>query len=121
MIRYEKDFWKYWDELIKSSDIVIDRPKGSPHPKYDDFIYPLDYGYLEGTLSMDQGGIDIWCGSAEKKEINALIFTIDMHKKDAEAKILYACTKEEIDIVYSAMNDESMRGCLILREEVMSL
>ena len=42
MNSYNEDFWKALDELVNSSEIVIDRPKGSAHPKFPDFIYPVD-------------------------------------------------------------------------------
>lgn len=42
-------FWNAIDILVKSHNIIIDRPKGSSHPEYKDTVYPLDYGYLEGT------------------------------------------------------------------------
>lgn len=64
-----KDFWTALDNLVKQSKIVIDRPRGTAHPKYPDFIYKVDYGYLENTSSMDGGGIDVWVGTKEEKEI----------------------------------------------------
>ena len=66
MEKYNIDFWKALDELVEYSAIVIDRPKGSVHPKWSDFVYKLDYGYLKGTSSMDGEGIDVWVGSGEK-------------------------------------------------------
>lgn len=57
------DFWKALDELVGQSKIVIDRPKGSVHPKFPDFVYKVDYGYLENTSSMDGEGIDVWVGT----------------------------------------------------------
>ena len=49
-------FWSRLDDLIASSKIIIDRPKDKPHPNWPDMIFPLDYGYLEGTTAMDGGG-----------------------------------------------------------------
>ncbi len=72
MISYNEEFWKALDELVNKSEIVIDRPKGSKHPKFPDFIYPVDYGYLKDTASMDGPGIDVWIGSDDKK-IDAII------------------------------------------------
>ena len=43
---YDNDFWEALDLLADNSEIVIDRPKGSVHPKYPDFVYKIDYGYL---------------------------------------------------------------------------
>lgn len=39
MIKNGKEFWNALDELVSNSEIVIDRPKGTSHPKYPDFIY----------------------------------------------------------------------------------
>ena len=54
------DFWNTIDKLLEESEIVIDRPKGTAHPRYPDFVYRVDYGYLKNTSSMDGGGLDIW-------------------------------------------------------------
>ena len=87
MNNYNEDFWKVLDELVNSSEIVIDRPKGSAHPKFPDFIYRVDYGYLKDTTSMDGAGIDVWVGSGDKK-IDAIMCIVDLMKKDSEIKIL---------------------------------
>ena len=47
MNMYDNEFWEMLDKLFAKYDIEIDRPKGSAHPKYSDYIYPLDYGYLK--------------------------------------------------------------------------
>ena len=67
MDKYNEDFWKALDELVNNSDIIIDKPKGTAHPKYPNFIYKVDYGYLKETSSMDGAGIDVWVGSGVKK------------------------------------------------------
>ena len=59
MDTYIEDFWKALDELVNNSEIIIDRPKGTAHPKYPDFMYKVDYGYLKETSSMDGAGIEI--------------------------------------------------------------
>lgn len=110
-----REFWKALDELAANSEIVIDRPKGTAHPRYPNFIYRVDYGYLKGTSSMDGAGIDIWVGSGEKK-IDAIMCTIDLMKKDSEIKILMGCTEEEKQIIYQTHNEtEYMKGILIRR------
>jgi len=60
-------FWQEIAQLAKTNSIIIDRPKGSAHPRYPKVIYPLDYGYLENTTAADGGGIDVWLGSLETK------------------------------------------------------
>lgn len=109
------EFWNALDELVKSSDIVIDRPKGTTHPRFPDFVYKVDYGYLKETTSMDGAGIDIWVGTGEKK-IDAIMCIVDLMKKDSEIKILIGCTEEEKQIIYQTHNEtEYMKGILIRR------
>lgn len=71
-----QDFWILLERLVKKSKIVIDRPKGTAHPRYPDFIYQVDYGYLKDTSSMDKGGIDVWVGSDSRQKIDAVILKI---------------------------------------------
>ena len=112
---YNEDFWKVLDELVNSSEIVIDRPRGSAHPRFPNFIYKVDYGYLKDTASMDGGGIDVWVGSGEKK-IDAIMCIVDLRKKDSEIKILVGCTEEEKLEVYKTHNEtQYMKGVLIRR------
>ena len=33
--------------------IIIDRPLGSFHPKHPDLYYPINYGYIPGTVAPD--------------------------------------------------------------------
>lgn len=115
MNQYDDDFWKALDELVNNSEIVIDRPKGSAHPKFPDFIYRVDYGYLRNTSSMDDAGIDVWVGSGEKK-IDAIMCIVDLMKRDSEIKILIGCTEIEKSIIYEAHNEtQFMKGVLIRR------
>ena len=113
---YNEDFWKAIDTLVASGKIVIDRPKGSVHPKFPQIRYEVDYGYIENTTSMDGGGIDVWRGSLPLSSVNALICTVDLLKKDSEIKLLIGCTEEEMKIVYDFHNrTEFMKGILVKR------
>ena len=115
MNQYNDEFWEALDELVSNSQIVIDRPKGTAHPKYPDVIYRVDYGYLKDTASMDGAGIDVWVGTGEKK-VDAIMCTVDLLKRDSEIKILIGCTEEEKKIVYETHNDSKyMKGILIRR------
>ncbi|MBQ8858540.1 MAG: inorganic diphosphatase [Clostridia bacterium] len=33
--------------------VVVDRPLGSYHPEHTDLYYPVNYGYIEGTMAAD--------------------------------------------------------------------
>lgn len=109
-------FWTALEELVKEHEVVIDRPKGSAHPRFPAYIYPLDYGYLKGTSSMDGGGIDVWLGSDPRRQVDAIVCTVDRMKGDSEIKILIGCTEAEKSTVYESHNDsEFMKGLLIRR------
>ena len=109
-------FWEYLEKLIRENEIIIDRPKGTKHPKYNDMVYITDYGYIKNTKSMDDGGIDVFVGSDPNKKIDAIICTIDLMKKDSEIKILMGCTKDEKIAVNDFLNDsEFMKALLIKR------
>lgn len=110
-----EDFWKALDELVSNSEIVIDRPRGSAHPRFPNFIYKVDYGYLKNTSSMDGAGIDVWIGSGDKK-IDAIMCIVDLMKRDSEIKILVGCTEEEKLDIYKTHNEtQYMKGVLIRR------
>ena len=108
-------FWLAFDELVANSEIIIDRPKGTKHPRYD-FIYEYDYGYLSNTTSSDGEGIDVWLGSLNEHRLIAAICTVDLIKRDSEIKLLIDCNEDEINAIYAWHNNsEHMKGLLIKR------
>ena len=117
MIRLNAHFWQALDKLITQSKTIIDRPKGTTHPSYPSFTYPLDYGYLENTSAMDGSGIDIWQGSCPAQKLDAIMCIVDLTKRDSEIKLLIGCTEEEKAQVYQVHNEtEFMKGILVRRE-----
>ncbi len=108
-------FWTTLDDLVASSPLKVDRPRGTTHPRYPDLVYPLDYGYLEGTLSADGGGIDIWVGSLVDKRVMAIVCTVDMVKRDSEMKILIGCTPQEAQTIHAFHNDDAQAAVLVER------
>jgi inorganic pyrophosphatase len=117
-----RTFWEALQELVDTHPVKIDRPRGSQHPRYPNFVYPLDYGYLEETISADGGGVDAWLGTrcqGESKrvlELTGLLFTVDLLKQDIEAKLLLNCTLAEMQAALQASNTASMSAILMLRE-----
>ena len=45
--------------LNKIVEVKMDRPLGSKHPKYG-YIYPVNYGFIEGTISGDGEELDAY-------------------------------------------------------------
>jgi inorganic pyrophosphatase len=99
-------FWKAMTTLVTTNVIVIDRPKGSSHPRYGEAVYPFDYGYLENTTASDGGGIDMWLGSLGSvldkpgtQTLTGILCTFDTLKRDAEIKLLIGCTEADVQII----------------------
>ncbi len=111
-------FWKRLDELLESRELIIDRPKGTRHPKYSEVVYPLDYGYLKGTSAGDGNEIDVWSGSDPSRRLVAVVCTVDTLKADAEVKLLVGCTDEEMEIVESFHNDNNYMSAIVLKREL---
>ena len=105
-------FWQAMTELINTHHIIIDRPKGSAHPRYAEVFYPLNYGYVENTTSSDGGGMDVWLGSLDSvmgkynaKTLTGILCTFDTLKCDAEIKLLIGCNKEEVQVIRDFHNE----------------
>jgi inorganic pyrophosphatase len=114
---YDEQFWQELDGIVAQSTVIIDCPRGSKHPRFPNIVYAVDYGYLEGTSSMDGGGIDVWRGTAERQAVDAIICTLDLMKKDSEIKLLIGCTQAELETVYDFHNEsEFMKGLFISRK-----
>ena len=109
------EFWAYLERLVAEHPIVIDRPRGSAHPAFPTLIYPLDYGYLDGTTAIDGGGVDLWLGSLPERTLDALAITVDLHKSDVEIKLLLGCSAEEQQTILNFLNGASMRATLVQR------
>lgn len=107
------EFWNFLQQLVETSHLVIDRPKGSTHTRFPGKLYPVDYGYLEGTTSQDMGGVDIWVGSLGSKRVTGILCTVDLLKMDTELKIFYECSDEEIVSIDEFINDGQMRAIYV--------
>ncbi|MGB8984849.1 MAG: hypothetical protein WCC12_23495 [Anaerolineales bacterium] len=104
----DTSFWQAMTELLATHAVIIDRPKGSSHPRFPEIIYPLDYGYLENTTASDGGGIDVWFGSLSTmvnkertKTLTGILCTFDTLKRDAEIKLLIGCTEGDVQTIRS--------------------
>ena len=109
------DFWAALDALVAQSRVVIDRPRGSAHPRNPHVVYPLDYGYLDGTSTMDGAGIDVWRGSDASRGLCALVVTVDLIKRDSEIKLLLDCTEDEVRAVMAFHSDSDFMKAMLVR------
>ena len=109
-------FWETLVALLTTRKLIIDRPKNQPHPRYPDLIYPLDYGYLEGTSAADGDGIDVWIGSLAEKTLTGILCSFDTNKNDAEIKLLLGCTPTDVETI-TQFNTKYMRFLYIPRPQ----
>lgn len=91
------------DALKYFVKVIVDRPLGSTHPKYDDIIYPINYGYIEGIIAGDGEEQDAYILGVDKpvKEFVGKVIAIIHWKDDVEDKWVVApegvmYTKDEI-------------------------
>ena len=102
----DSSFWRSLTQLLTTNGVIIDRPRGTSHPRYPAMVYPLDYGYLENTTSSDGGGIDVWLGSLNTltnesvpKTLTGILCTFDTLKRDAEIKLLVGCSGDDVQVI----------------------
>lgn len=114
--------WDGWAALIERNGITIDRPAQSPHPRYPEIIYPLDYGYVNDTCSTDGEALDVFVGSAETGLVGAIL-TTDYRQGDREAKLLYNCTPVEVYTAHGFINYDRrlLEGLLVMRRPMHAL
>lgn len=108
-------FWEALDQLISQKGITIDRPKGSKHPRFTEFIYPYDYGYINQTQSTDGETLDVWVGTSDIRKVSAILNIVDMDKLDTELKILFATTPQETEEIFKINNEIMMHAVLLHR------
>ncbi|MDR1418697.1 MAG: hypothetical protein LBI80_06075 [Endomicrobium sp.] len=111
-------FFKTLEQLIEQNGITLDRPKGTSHPRFPDLIYPIDYGYINGTTSQDGSGIDLIRGTADNFKVVGVICSLDTVKKDSEIKVLFNCTEENIKTAMMMFNNDFLRGILFRRDNL---
>lgn len=83
--------------------VTVDRPLGSFHPKYPELYYPVNYGYIKGTMSPDGEEQDAYILGVNKplSEFTGKIIAKICRKDDNEFKWVVApigmtFAKEEI-------------------------
>lgn len=103
--------WAVWERLLRERGVVIDRPRGRPHPRFPEMIYPLDYGYIPGTVGGDGAEVDVFVGSGDSG-LTAALITHDLGKGDRELKLLWNTTEAEVKAAYNFLQRDHMRVTL---------
>ena len=110
-----KDYFETLDNLVNNSKVIIDRKKGSAHPRYPEMVYKVDYGYVEDKSSEDGNEINVYRGSLPKQEVIGILCTFDLVKKDSEVKILLGLSDDEIDLVCKTHSKPGYMSCILIK------
>ncbi len=88
------------EDIVK---VIVDRPKGSVHPKYKNIFYEVNYGFIPNVFAPDGEEQDAYIiGVGEPlKEFTGKVIAIIHRLNDIEDKCVVALedmsfTKEEI-------------------------
>ena len=108
--------WQLWEALILDRGIVVDRPRGSSHPRYPTMVYPLDYGYIPNTVGGDGAEVDVFAGSVPTG-LRAVVITHDKLKDDTEIKLLWNVDRHEIEEVRRFLSDGAMTATTLWRDQ----
>lgn len=83
--------------------VIVDRPLGSCHPKHEDIIYPVNYGYIPGIIAADGEEQDAYILGVNEpvEEFTGRVIAIIHRFDDVEEKWVVtpenvSFTKEEI-------------------------
>lgn len=114
--------WRGWERLIEQAGITIDRPRHEPHPDYPRIIYPLDYGYVNGTRGTDGEALDVFVGTARTGLVGAIL-TTDHRQHDREVKLLHDCDPKEVYTAHGFINFDRqvLEGLLVMRRPMHTL
>ncbi|WP_161496504.1 GrpB family protein [Clostridium thermosuccinogenes] len=79
-----------WSFLGKTVTVTVDRPLGSVHPKYNDMVYPINYGYLDGVIAPDGEELDVYIFGEDRplKEFTGRVVAIVHRDDDDEDKLV---------------------------------
>ena len=115
--------WTRWETRLAARGVTLDRPRGSRHPAYPAIVYPIDYGYANGTSSGDGEAVDVFVGTAPALGLVGAILTRDFRRLDREVKLLWNTHPEEIYRAHGFLNFDRalLDGTLALRYPMAEL
>jgi inorganic pyrophosphatase len=72
--------------------VTVDRPMGSHHPRYDNIVYPCNYGYVKGMMAGDGSEQDAYVIGINYPltEFSGIVVAVVHRKNDVEDKWIVA-------------------------------
>lgn len=103
--------------------VVVDRPLGTCHPKYQDIIYSVNYGYIPGILAPDGEEQDAYILGINEpvKEFEGSVIAVVHRLDDVEDKWIVVpegttFTKQEI-MDQVAFQERYFQSVIIMGQE----
>jgi inorganic pyrophosphatase/predicted acetyltransferase len=113
--------------LGKTVKVVVDRPLGSHHPKHEDIVYPVNYGYIPGLMAPDGEEQDAYILGIHEplQEFEGHVIAIIHRLDDVEDKWVVvpegmSFTKEEI-MAQVAFQEQYFRTEIKVAREILRL
>ena len=106
----EKDAYKLLKKLMvreklekmigKDVEVYIDRPIGSTHPKYNNIIYPVNYGYMKEITAVDGDYQDVYVLGEENKIDYCVgkVYAVVERDNDVEDKLIVTTDDRDYSI-----------------------
>ncbi|HQM97372.1 MAG TPA: GrpB family protein [Clostridia bacterium] len=84
-----------WSYLGKTVTVTVDRPMGSKHPKFNESVYPVNYGYIDGITAGDNELQDAYIVGVKEPLVSftGIVTGVVYRKDDVEDKWVVAPVK----------------------------
>lgn len=107
-------FWQKLDAIYLSGDFKTIYKKGTRHPRYEDLVFPCDYGHVETIVGESQETLRVLKGDGNK--INAIVLRADVIEKAVEVIAIVGLEEEEtLYKMLEVLNDDTQKTILIRR------
>lgn len=80
------------EKIGRIVEVIVDRPLGSRHPKYNEMIYPVNYGYVTDIIGGDGEEQDAYILGIDHpiQKFSGMVIAIILRKDDNETKWVVA-------------------------------
>ena len=78
-------------------EVHIDRPIGSTHPKHNNIVYPVNYGYIKEIIAIDNEYQDVYLlGINTPVEVcKGKVYAVIERENDIEDKLIVIANEQE--------------------------
>lgn len=72
--------------------VIVDRPLGSRHPRHPDLVYPINYGFVPGTVPRDGMPVDAYLMGLDEAvdQAESVVIAVIVRSDDVEDKLAVA-------------------------------